>query len=641
MVTTRRFIPVLGAWLVALAPAAAQATFTYQGHLRQGGVPLAGYVDLQFRLYTAASGGSQIGSTLTIAGTLVVEGLLSADLDFGNGAFDGSPRWLEVSVRSPSGSGSYTTLSPRQAILAAPYALYAFGGPGGAGGFWASTSTHVFNTNSGNVGIGTNSPQTLLEVRRPTGGEGVVRVWGSNASGGELQLKSLFNGSGAGNWGRVRFVDNNNDSLAWLTYGKPTIGNAGLQLGVPAGYMQIDGPSGRIGIGTTTPQAPLHVFSGAAGSVTAHANSVAVLERSGNAYLSILTPNANERGILFGDPSSFVSGGIIYNSGSVSNGLQFRTAVNATRMVITESGNVGIGTSSPTARLYVLNASGSQSALHAATTGTGAAAALAITSASNSASAVNASTLGTGRAGTFQITNNSNNAAALYCSTTGTGLAFDALGKARIATSTTGTVLFVSTPHRCFGNPNDFYGCDGLAIDANGAIRSNHWIIGGVKAFCIDHPLDPENRFLMHASIESDELKNLYDGVAVLGADGEATVVLPDWFEALNGEFRYQLTCIGGYAQVYIAEEISGGRFRIAGGHPGMKVSWQVTGVRHDPFAQEYTLPVAPFKADHERGRFVHPELYGLPPEMGIHAQREAEFDGLIPSRPDAAASHP
>lgn len=98
----------------------------------------------------------------------------------------------------------------------------------------------------------------------------------------------------------------------------------------------------------------------------------------------------------------------------------------------------------------------------------------------------------------------------------------------------------------------------------------------------IDHPLDPANRTLAHASVESPDLKNVYDGVAVLDARGEAWVQMPSYFDVLNGEFRYQLTTIGGFAPVYIAQEISANRFKIAGGKAGMKVSWQVTGIRQD-----------------------------------------------------------
>jgi hypothetical protein len=86
-------------------------------------------------------------------------------------------------------------------------------------------------------------------------------------------------------------------------------------------------------------------------------------------------------------------------------------------------------------------------------------------------------------------------------------------------------------------------------------------------------------------------MMNIYSGTVILDAQGEASINLPDWFEALNGDFRYQLTSIGRFAPVYIAAEIDRGCFKIAGGGPRMKISWQVTGVRHDPYAEEHRIP--------------------------------------------------
>ena len=138
------------------------------------------------------------------------------------------------------------------------------------------------------------------------------------------------------------------------------------------------------------------------------------------------------------------------------------------------------------------------------------------------------------------------------------------------------------------------------------------------KSFRIDDPLDPANKFLVHASVESSELKTIYDGTVTLDASGTAVVQLPDWFEALNGDFRYQLTCVGGYAPVYIAQRIRNNAFEIAGGAPGLEVDWQVTGVRHDPYAKAHPLRVEMEKTEKERGYYLHPELYGQPAQKGI-----------------------
>jgi hypothetical protein len=97
--------------------------FTYQGQLQKAGTPLTGTADFQFTLWDAVSGGTQIGATVSVNGVTVTDGLFTAVLDFGAAAFTGEARWLEIAVRSPAGSGTFRTLSPRQELRPAPYAL--------------------------------------------------------------------------------------------------------------------------------------------------------------------------------------------------------------------------------------------------------------------------------------------------------------------------------------------------------------------------------------------------------------------------------------------------------------------------------------------------------------------------------------
>jgi hypothetical protein len=139
------------------------------------------------------------------------------------------------------------------------------------------------------------------------------------------------------------------------------------------------------------------------------------------------------------------------------------------------------------------------------------------------------------------------------------------------------------------------------------------------KQFKIDHPLDPENMYLHHACVESAERMNIYNGAVVLDRNGEAWVSLPDWFEALNRDFLYQLTPVGGPApDLHIAQKIQDGCFAIAGGRPGMEVCWQVTGTRADPYALVHPFEVEVEKSEVERGYYMHPELYGMPETMGV-----------------------
>lgn len=172
----------------------------------------------------------------------------------------------------------------------------------------------------------------------------------------------------------------------------------------------------------------------------------------------------------------------------------------------------------------------------------------------------------------------------------------------------TTTALQVST--NSAGNAASFIG----NVVITGDLSVSGAVAKGSGSFKIDHPLDPQNRYLYHSFVESDEMKNIYDGVVAMDARGEAVVHMPDWFEAVNMDFRYQLTSIGSPSPgLYIAEEVSKNTFKIAGGVPGQKVSWMLTGVRHDPYAKTYPIKVDVAKSDAERGTYLHPEAYGQP----------------------------
>jgi hypothetical protein len=157
----------------------------------------------------------------------------------------------------------------------------------------------------------------------------------------------------------------------------------------------------------------------------------------------------------------------------------------------------------------------------------------------------------------------------------------------------------------------------------------------GTKNFRIDHPLDPENKFLFHASVESSEVLNLYSGNVGLDASGEAIVQLPDWFEAINKDFRYQLTSIGAPGRdLYVAEEVSGGHFKIAGGKAGGKVSWQVSGVRNDAWEKAHPMQIETDKAA-DRGHYLTPELYGAPETARIgHMAPAPGSEQVVHARP-------
>lgn len=167
------------------------------------------------------------------------------------------------------------------------------------------------------------------------------------------------------------------------------------------------------------------------------------------------------------------------------------------------------------------------------------------------------------------------------------------------------------------------HGICGRAIDIPGTsdllfwdnVHVNNTFTAGAKNFKIDNPLDPYNSFLSHSCVESDEMKNMYDGTVRTDAKGVATVTLPDWFMALNENFRYQLTVVDeegeGFVMAKVSRKIQNGRFQIRTSAPGMEVCWMVTGVRKDAYAKANPLQVVSEKPATLRGKLIHPEPVG------------------------------
>jgi hypothetical protein len=135
----------------------------------------------------------------------------------------------------------------------------------------------------------------------------------------------------------------------------------------------------------------------------------------------------------------------------------------------------------------------------------------------------------------------------------------------------------------------------------------------GGGSFKIDHPLDPANKYLYHSFVESPDMMNIYNGNVTTNASGQAEVELPEWFETLNRDFRYQLTVIGQFAQAIVAGKVANHQFVIKTDKPDVEVSWQVTGIRQDAFANAHRIPVESEKAPADHGHYLYPELVGAP----------------------------
>jgi hypothetical protein len=171
--------------------------------------------------------------------------------------------------------------------------------------------------------------------------------------------------------------------------------------------------------------------------------------------------------------------------------------------------------------------------------------------------------------------------------------------------------LFTAAQYRDAGNT-----IWGLYVQGNASITGS--LSKGSGTFKIDHPLDPTNKFLYHSFVESPDMMNIYNGNVITDASGIASVSLPAYFETLNKDFRYQLTVIGEFAQVIVLEKITGNAFKIKTDKPNIEVSWQVTGIRKDPFAEQNRVVPEVEKGEGERGKYLHPAAYGQNESMGI-----------------------
>jgi hypothetical protein len=119
--------------------------------------------------------------------------------------------------------------------------------------------------------------------------------------------------------------------------------------------------------------------------------------------------------------------------------------------------------------------------------------------------------------------------------------------------------------------------------------------------------------------VESPDMMNIYNGIVTLDGQGSAVVEMPEWFGALNRDFRYTLTAIGSPApKLFIKDELKGNCFRIAGGKRGQRVSWQITGIRQDSYANAHRIPTEEAKPAAEQGTYLHPELFGKGAERAV-----------------------
>ena len=298
---------------------------------------------------------------------------------------------------------------------------------------------------------------------------------------------------------------------------------------------------------------------------------------SGNTGIGDFAGNTTDGSSLTGNFDTALGYAAYFSTGTLTNATAIgaNAVVSESNALILGSGaSVGIGTSAPTAALDVVGNS-----LQALIGDPG---------------------CGSGFAGVGFVNKGGFNSCGNYA------LLGDVPGNLYLNSSLSGTIYF--------RNNNGTL----MTIDTAGDVHIKGNLSKGGGSFKIDHPLDPANKYLYHSFVESPDMMNVYNGNITTNKAGLATVVLPDYFEALNRDFRYQLTVIGQFAQAIVAKEVSKGRFTIKTNRPGVKVSWQVTGIRQDAYANAHRIPTEVEKPPQEQGHYLHPELFGVGPEQAV-----------------------
>ncbi len=682
--------------LIAVALAGASANgqtplgtaWTYQGQLKDGGNPANEPYDMHFRLYDAPTGGTQLGPIICYNNLSVADGLFTATLDFGD-QFAGQERFLEVAIRVDTGlncadTSGFTTLAPRQKLTAAPNALNADRLDGlDSTAFLQSIpvpltlsgsgSTHVIRAENSSSSVGASGIYGLAtDAASPnyggrfesnsTMGRAVYGQAGAASGstvGGYFESAStsglgVFASASAASGAAYGLSARSNSTsgravFGWATAGTGTtyggyflslspsgygvFGEASATSGSTyGGYFESDSTAGRGVFGLAT-----------AASGTTYAGYFENASTSGRGVYAIASATSGTTYGVYGESNSPAGyAGYFVGSGADALYVENNASGRGIHVVATVDTGVWASTTSGVAGVDGRNASATGRGVYGYAT--------ASTGTNYGVYGRTSSTEGRGVYGDATATSGANYG--VYGRTSsagGTGIYGLASNTAGItyggyfeAQSFQGTGVYGratatgagATPYGVAGYCNT--ATAGYAVYAAGDMGAS-----GTKSFRIDHPHDPEHKYLLHYSIESPEVLNAYSGKVTLDASGQAVVELPAYFASINKDPRYTLTAVGApMPDLHVAEEISeealaAGEqagpgvapprcsFRIAGGVVGAKVCWEVKAVRNDLRMRLHGAPVEREKTGLERGRYQHPEYYRQPAEMGMDYQPE------------------
>jgi hypothetical protein len=553
------------------AYAQAPSRFNYQGIARTAnGAPMASQaISMRISILDGSSSGTPVyvetQSTTTnnyglynvsIGNGTAVIGTL-AGVNFASGS-----KYIRVEL-DPTGGTNYTSLGTPTQLLSVPYALH------------ANTAT-----------TGTPGPQGPAGPQGPTGPAGPA---GAQGPAGPQGVAGATGATGATG---------------------------------PAGPVGPQGPAGPAG--ATGPQGP-------AGPTQTLSISGTTLSISGGNSVTLPT-----------------GGGGLSGTGTTNYVPKFTAATSVGNSQLFDNGTlVGLGTTTPSAKLHIVTGSADSMGLritsnYAGNMGFGMLRAEyngtnTTTSKAGILSVVAPSTTVANGTGIFAVGGNTG-IQSRGLANTGVGEVFGIFSESYSEDTSFGVYGYSDT-YTSATPLGQKYGVAGLAfggttnygIFGGAAFGTTNWagyFAGNVNVtgslakasgtFKIDHPQDPENKYLYHSFVESPDMMNIYNGNITTDAQGEAVVTLPGYFDALNKDFRYQLTPIGTFAQAIIAEEIAGNTFVIKTDKPNVKVSWQVTGVREDKWAEAHRVVPEVQKPEAERGKYMHPAEWGKPATQGI-----------------------
>lgn len=427
----------------------------------------------------------------------------------------------------------------------------------------------------------------------------------NNSTGGRAAfgLAQATAGTNYGGWFQ------SNSPIGVGTYARNIAGGIGLRAESTGKALEVLGRAtftssatfdGFVGIGNPSPSWPLHIVSGQ--NTLVRAEGTGTNGQTATGYFSTMSDIGNAL-YAVASPSTGSAAGLRAVSSSANGYAVHATNGNPTGYAIYGEGNglitrnLGIGTSMIQAneRLFVQDDNSNTYASSLIQNGFNPIA-FASSRKALAGQAIGSGGYVTGVLATAQSTDGGNSYG-LYGHASGTGSNYGVFGSAEFGTATYAGYF------------------TGLLYATSSS--------AGVKAFTIDHPMDPANKVLTHSSIESDERMNIYRGVVTTDSRGYASVTVPTWFEALNEDIMYQVTVIDfedsdSFALVKVVQDVKNGRFKIRSSTPSAKISWQISGRRHDPTSNFYPLEVEREKSPLERGKYFSPEAYGKSKELGM-----------------------